>query len=519
LYEHLSTFSGGKPNACHFRLYSEWAKHDWGIVTTGNVQVAPDHLTLGRDIVLPLDLVNPKDEDYLPFRRLANAIHGADLQPKSSNNKSLAIMQLSHPGRQSTNFVGGRAFFQPPMAPSPIQIELSSKRRLGFLDKLLFQTPKEMTENEILQVVDRFVYGAVFAHKTGFDGVQLHAAHGCEYTTNDIVSLSDCVVDLLAQFLSPKTNKRKDAYSLDKALNLIQTIVTRIRASTSSDFVISIKLNAADYTDSSTESSNTTLTEHEQRAMQHLLTIANWSTADIVEVSGGDYERPDFMDLAPSSASTKQKSARQAFFTRFSRQAVKALASTNSLARPLILLTGGLNTPAILQTALTLKHADLLGIGRAAILAPEIPTILRSKLRTRSTTTHLPLSKVADDNAVPFLPEPTLENPFFLSYPPISWIWSILTNVQLIGSGSRMAWYTLVMRRIALLPVLGSDGLLLRPPPPDYTLGGIQCSLWMFVWMLPSFESNGQRHRRSVFSTVLLVGVVGYAFHILLCLH
>lgn len=188
LYEHLSTFLGGKPNACHFRLYSEWAKHDWGIVTTGNVQVTPDHLTLGRDMILPPDLVNPKDEDYLPFRRLANAMHGADLacgQHESGSNKTLAFMQLSHPGRQSTNFIGGRAFLQAPLAPSPVQIALLSKRKVNFFEKLLrnilFRTAKEMTEKDILHVMDRFVHGAIFAQKAGFDGVQLHAAHGCEY--------------------------------------------------------------------------------------------------------------------------------------------------------------------------------------------------------------------------------------------------------------------------------------------------------------------------------------------------
>lgn len=324
--------------------------------------------------------------------------------------------------------------------------------------------------------------------------------------------MSNCLVDLLAQFLSPKTNKREDAYSVNKALNLVQTIVTRIRASTPSDFVISIKLNAADYTCSSSNN----LTEHEKRAMQHLLTIASWCTVDIVEISGGDYEKPDFMDSALSSASPRQNSVRQAFFTRFSREAVKTLASTNSPARPLILLTGGLNSPALLQMALTSKNADLLGIGRTAILSPDLPTILRSKLLSRSTTPLTLSSQATDDRDIPFQPEPTLKDPFFFSCPPISWIWSVLTSVHLIGTGSRMAWYTLFMRRIALLPMAGGDGLPTTPPSPDYTLGGIQSSFWMFFWALPAFEGDGQRNGWSTFGSVVLICVLGYLFYVLL---
>lgn len=183
LYEHLAAFSGGRPNPYHFRLYSEWAKHDWGMVLTGNVQVTPDHLTLGRDIVLPPDLNNPKAEDLLPFRQLAHVMHGGGPRLESRENKTLAIMQLSHAGRQSSNFIGGRRVFRRPLAPSPIQVGLCSWRKAnlveGLLNNALFQTPKEMTEEDILNVVVRFVYGAVFAQKAGFDGIQLHAAHGC----------------------------------------------------------------------------------------------------------------------------------------------------------------------------------------------------------------------------------------------------------------------------------------------------------------------------------------------------
>jgi len=283
---------------------------------------------------------------------------------------------------------------------------------------------------------------------------------------------------LLSQFISTKTNLRTDTYSCDKALDLIQSIVARIRALTPKDFVISIKISAADYT--SSESSNSSLTEHEQSALHHLLTIASWGTIDIIEVSGGDYETPSFL----TSERSQCNSMRQTFFTRFSRQAVKALSSLSTSCdpstRPLILLTGGLRTPALLSKALALKHADLLGIGRAAVRSPEIPTILKSQL--------LKQPGGAADNDAPFQPEPN-PNAIHLN-PPARWLWKILMCMKLIGAGGEMAWHVLAIRNVAVLPMTEGP----TRPNLDYTLGALHCVLMMFLWRLPT--SDRQRSGR-----------------------
>ena len=474
MYEHLATIFGGPPNVRHFRLYSEWAKHDWGIILTGNVQVSSDHLTLGRDIILPRDLAMAKDDDLEPFRRLAHTIHGTT--PSGPDGRAtLAIMQLSHAGRQSINVIGGRRILQPPIAPSQIRMGSSTcKTSLveGLMNKILFQTPKVMKEEDILHVIDRFVDGSVFAHKAGFDGVQLHVAHGCMFFVCFPRKNLTAFSDLLSLFLSPTTNKRTDSYSCDKSLDLIQTIIDRIRAQTPKDFVISIKLNAADYTSGSTESNLTTL---EQRALQHLMTIASWATVDIIEVSGGDYETPLFM----TSERSQCRSPRQTFFTRFSHQAVKALSSVSDSSvtstRPMILLTGGFRTPAMLSAALASKHADLLGIGRAAVRSPDIPTILMAQPATQSDS--------AAENHASFEPEPDLDA--IRLYPPASWLWNILSRMKLAGAGADMAWHTLAMRDIAMLPLIEGDK---KPivPKLNYTLGALYCVLMMFLWRLPA---------------------------------
>ena len=95
-------------------------------------------------------------------------------------------MQLSHAGRQSANFLGGRRAFVSPMSPSPVRVVGPEKD--GFLSRafhrLLFQTPTEMSIGDIDTVAADFVRGANVACQAGFDGVQLHLAHGCMISTS-----------------------------------------------------------------------------------------------------------------------------------------------------------------------------------------------------------------------------------------------------------------------------------------------------------------------------------------------
>jgi len=170
MYEHLASFFGGPPNKHHFALYEAWAKGPscYGMVMTGNVQVDPGHLTLGRDMVLPAEI---SEASIAPFRQLATAIHTAP--------QSLAIMQLSHSGRQASRLTSG---FQRPLSPGSIRVG-SEVSWSNFISKLfytlLFPQPRAMTPEDIQHVIGRFVLGAELACEAGFDGIQLHAAHGC----------------------------------------------------------------------------------------------------------------------------------------------------------------------------------------------------------------------------------------------------------------------------------------------------------------------------------------------------
>ena len=179
MYEHMASLFGGPPNASHLSLYETWAKGSWGMVITGNVQVSDDHLSLGRDITVPLVLT---DNTIQPFRELGTVIRGTGEQ---SRDKTLAIMQLSHAGRQSANILGGRWPFVSPQAPSAVRMQLDKESRptipsfSNLLARVMFQKPKQLSQDEIDRIIVAFARGARLALQSGFDGVELHAGHGC----------------------------------------------------------------------------------------------------------------------------------------------------------------------------------------------------------------------------------------------------------------------------------------------------------------------------------------------------
>ncbi|KAJ7512967.1 hypothetical protein B0H11DRAFT_1948209 [Mycena galericulata] len=458
LYEHLAKLLGGPPNRFHLELYRTWSAYDWGMILTGNVQVSPEHISLARDLIVPNDL---SEENLKPFRDLAAAMHG------EREDKPMAIMQLSHAGRQSPNILGGRFPFVPPLGPSSIRVGSSLKNK-GILSELLhrimFQIPRAMSVADIDQVVDAFVQGAKLAALTEYDGVELHVAHGY----------------LLAQFLSPKCNARTDDYSCspNNDLRLLNRIVLAIRAVVPPDFILGLKINAADYADSNTAGESSL-------ALNHVRAIASWGLVDFIEISGGDYEKPDFLTTSATP------STHQAIFAEFSHHALRILESTPR--SPLILLTGGLATPSQLHRALSSQHAHLLGIGRSAVLCPDLPLLLKERR--------------SDDCAdTLFSPQPDLgtEGSALLTR-----ILENLPRIKLLGAGVAMAWYTVALRRLT-----NSRRGTVSIPKPDYTVGGLGGVFWMWAWFGPELSGVSRLQVRlvaliaAIFASSLMFGWV-----------
>src|SRR6266403_1093181 len=114
MYEHMATLSGGLPNTHHLALYNLWSQGGWGMIITGNVQVSRDHLSLGKDMVVPEIITSDTLRSY---ETLARTMRPASERNASKNRddvsipRTLIIMQLSHAGRQSPIVLGGRSPF------------------------------------------------------------------------------------------------------------------------------------------------------------------------------------------------------------------------------------------------------------------------------------------------------------------------------------------------------------------------------------------------------------------------
>lgn len=105
-------------------------------------------------------------------------------------------------------------------------------------------------------------------------------------------------IDLLAQFMSPKSNTRTDDYSAmpGNSLRLLNRIVTSIRAIAPPRFILGVKISSADYVEAgsglASDEKDDILSMEEERAVGHVKEIARWKMVDFIEISGGDYEAP-----------------------------------------------------------------------------------------------------------------------------------------------------------------------------------------------------------------------------------
>lgn len=321
----------GIPTKALINVYRRWGQGGYGVIVTGNIMVAEDHLEAAGNMVIPLGAdASPRDARFEGFHELAAV---------SKIGGSLIVGQINHPGRQTK-----LEFQSNPVSPSDIPLESA----LG----MSFGRPHSATPEELTKIVDQFVNSAKFLYQAGFDGIQIHAAHGY----------------LLAAFLSKSTNNRTDQYggSLLNRCRLILEIVDAIRAVVSPSFIISVKLNSVEFQEGA-------FSPKEARELCAIL--QDRANIDFVELSGGTYEQ---LAWEHKKESTR---AREAFFLDFAEMITPVLTKTRSY------VTGGFHTAAAMVEAL--KSVDGIGLGRSAcqefnfgrdILAGRIHSAIAQKL-------------------------------------------------------------------------------------------------------------------------------------------
>lgn len=232
------------------------------------------------------------------LKELSNILH---------RNGSIAVMQINHAGSAAKSEITGRRV----TAPSAIQNPLHKG-----------EIPEEITHEEINNIVKSFGEAARRVKEAGFDGVEIHSAHGY----------------ILNQFFSPLTNKRTDEYGGDvyNRIRIHLDVINAVREAVGEDFTILLRLGASDYLEggSNIEDSKIAAVEFEKAGV------------DILDISGGfcGYARPRVKD--------------QGYFSPLTEEIKKEVSIP-------VILTGGITEIEAVEKLLAENKADLIGVGRA----------------------------------------------------------------------------------------------------------------------------------------------------------
>ena len=222
------------------------------------------------------------------------------------SNGTKAVMQINHAGSATAQEVTGTM----PVGPSAVK----NPRKGG--------VPHELTKQEISEIVAAFGAAARRVKQAGFDGVEIHSAHGY----------------FLNQFFSPLTNRRTDEYGGDVLgrIRIHLQVIGAVREAVGQDFPILLRLGAADYVDGGTTAADSQIAA---RAFAE-------AGVNVIDISGG------------FSGYIIPGNNEQGYFAPLS-EAVKEVVSIP------VILTGGITEAQAAEQLLAAGKADLIGVGRA----------------------------------------------------------------------------------------------------------------------------------------------------------
>jgi 2,4-dienoyl-CoA reductase-like NADH-dependent reductase (Old Yellow Enzyme family) len=229
-------------------------------------------------------------------------------------------LQISHGGYFSSAKLTGQA----PVAPSQVAEFARSPRR-------------EMTTGDIQRIIKAFAQAACRAKEAGFDGIQIHAAHGY----------------LLSQFLSSAFNKREDGYGgdLENRARLLLEVVQEVRDAVGSHVPVMVKLNSDDHLTGGL---------HLQDSLQVGMMLQQ-AGIDAIELSGGTIISGNLSPSRPKILSEEK----EAYF-RNAAQAFK-----KKLDLPLILV-GGIRSFHLAEKIILQGDADYISMSRPFIREPHL---------------------------------------------------------------------------------------------------------------------------------------------------
>jgi 2,4-dienoyl-CoA reductase-like NADH-dependent reductase (Old Yellow Enzyme family) len=286
-------------------LFSKLAEGEVGLIITGHAYVNPAGKASPRQIGV--------HEDRLveSLSRIPPAVH---------HYPTRIFLQIAHAGRQTKEKICGCV----PMGPSAVY------------EPVFKLMPRAMSRDEVKAAVEDFIQAGRRAKEAGFDGVQLHVAHGY----------------LLSSFISPHTNRRQDGYggSLLNRLRIVREVLGGLKSLVGPDFPVIAKLNSSDFL-----TQGLVIDEAIQMAR-----VLEADGLDGLEVSGGTSE------AGLGSIWKGLRSPEEEGYFLDSASRFKAV-----IKIPVFGL-GGLRTFAVMERAVEQRKVDLVSLSRPLIREPDL---------------------------------------------------------------------------------------------------------------------------------------------------
>ena len=349
-----------------------------GMCITGNVMVDANYLESPKCVAAKSNAKSTQNHLWRAWRD--TIVH----------SNAVAVVQISHPGRQTTISNGIT-----PLSPSGVPLR-------GIAGHTpLIPKPRAMTQTEVDALPEAFAEAAhIMCNDHGFDGVQLHAAHGY----------------LLDTFLSARSNTRSDKYggnTLRERGEVLRRCAAAVRRAVGPKRVVGVKMGRGAFGQVADDPSAAA------DAVALLSDLWDVARIDFIEISGGDYENIDFM-RAPSAAGVSDGP----YYAR------TVCALRDAGCKQMIVLTGGVHS---LDDVLKARDAgaDAVGIGRAFCARPAVvrPALLEPPASNdwEAYRRHVDAALAPDDRIA-----------HVVALKRVQW----LKPLDLFLSGIEVTWYT-----------------------------------------------------------------------------
>lgn len=305
---------GGMPTAAHVAYYSERAKGGVGLIVQESGQIMPA-ATLGPRSI------RGWDPAVIPHaRRITEAVHAHGAQ---------IVWQILHSGRQMAS-IWSREYL---WAPSPLRSPNSR------------EVPHEMTKADIRTAVQAYARTARHAREAGYDGVEIHSAHGY----------------LPQQFMSPLANARTDEYggSLENRTRFVREVIAACREALGPDLILGIRISGDEFVEGG-------LTIDEMDDIAPIL--EQTGALDYLNVSHCIYNGLSAATMIPDMSWPRTAFV---YLAERIKQSVKQVP---------VFTVGRIIDPIQAEDMLAQGRADMVGMVRALIADPEFPNKAKAGL-------------------------------------------------------------------------------------------------------------------------------------------